>query len=68
MAIGCAQDLGRMDADGCLCRVEGIDHPAVFIVPREIDEVLYEHPDVVEAAAFARPCPQYGERVGQPCG
>ncbi|MGB0570187.1 MAG: AMP-binding enzyme, partial [Paracoccaceae bacterium] len=33
------------------------------IAPREIDEVLYEHPDVVEAAAFARPCPQYGERV-----
>ena len=33
------------------------------IAPREIDEVLYEHPDVVEAAAFARPCSQYGERV-----
>ena len=32
-------------------------------ISREIDEVLYEHPDVVEAAAFARPCPQYGERV-----
>ena len=33
------------------------------IAPREIDEALYEHPDVVEAAAFARPCKQYGERV-----
>ncbi len=33
------------------------------IAPREIDEALYEHGDVVEAAAFARPCPQYGERV-----
>ena len=33
------------------------------IAPREIDEVLYEHPDVVEAAAFARPCKSYGERV-----
>ncbi|MEO1549009.1 MAG: AMP-dependent synthetase, partial [Pseudomonadota bacterium] len=33
------------------------------IAPREIDEALYEHADVVEAAAFARPCAQYGERV-----
>lgn len=33
------------------------------IAPREIDEALYAHPDVVEAAAFARPCASYGERV-----
>ena len=33
------------------------------IAPREIDEALYEHPDVVEAAAFACPCDRYGERV-----
>jgi acyl-CoA synthetase (AMP-forming)/AMP-acid ligase II len=33
------------------------------IAPREIDEALYAHPDVVEAAAFARPCKSYGERV-----
>ena len=33
------------------------------IAPREIDEALYAHGDVVEAAAFARPCKTYGERV-----
>ncbi len=33
------------------------------IAPREIDEALYTHPDVIEAAAFARQCARYGERV-----
>ena len=36
---------------------------ATDTAPRDIDEVLYAHPDVVEAAAFARPCKSYGERV-----
>jgi acyl-CoA synthetase (AMP-forming)/AMP-acid ligase II len=60
-------DLGRMDADGYVFVTgrlkELIIKGGENIAPREIDEVLYEHPDVVEAAAFARPCPQYGERV-----
>jgi acyl-CoA synthetase (AMP-forming)/AMP-acid ligase II len=33
------------------------------IAPREVDEALYTHPDVVEAAAFARVCTRYGETV-----
>ena len=33
------------------------------IAPREVDEALYAHADVVEAAAFAQPCATYGERV-----
>ena len=33
------------------------------IAPREVDEALYAHPDVVEAAAFGRPCTSYGEKV-----
>ena len=33
------------------------------IAPREIDDALYTHPDVVEAAAFACPCDTYGERI-----
>jgi acyl-CoA synthetase (AMP-forming)/AMP-acid ligase II len=60
-------DLGRMDADGYVFVTgrlkELIIRGGENIAPREIDEVLYGHPDVVEAAAFARPCPQYGERV-----
>ena len=60
-------DLGRMDADGYVFVTgrlkELIIKGGENIAPREVDETLYGHPDVVEAAAFARPCPQYGERV-----
>ena len=60
-------DLGRMDADGFIFVTgrlkELIIKGGENIAPREIDEALYEHPEVVEAAAFARPCKQYGERV-----
>ena len=33
------------------------------IAPREIDEALLEHDAVLEAAAFARACKDYGQRV-----
>jgi len=33
------------------------------IAPREVDEALYLHPDVIEAAAFAVNCPDFGQRV-----
>jgi acyl-CoA synthetase (AMP-forming)/AMP-acid ligase II len=60
-------DLGRMDEDGYVFVTgrlkELIIKGGENIAPREIDEALYEHPDVVEAAAFARPCERYGERV-----
>ncbi|MEP3845198.1 MAG: AMP-binding protein [Paracoccaceae bacterium] len=60
-------DLGRMDGDGYVFVTgrlkELIIKGGENIAPREIDEALYEHPDVVEAAAFARPNLQYGERV-----
>ena len=60
-------DLGRMDADGNVFVTgrlkELIIKGGENIAPREIDEVLYGLGDVVEAAAFARPCAQYGERV-----
>lgn len=60
-------DLGRMDDDGYVFVTgrlkELIIKGGENIAPREIDEALYEHPDVVEAAAFARPCQRYGERV-----
>ena len=60
-------DLGRKDADGYLFVTgrlkELIIKGGENIAPREIDEALYSHADVVEAAAFARPCATYGERV-----
>jgi len=60
-------DLGRMDADGYVFVTgrlkELIIKGGENIAPREIDEALYSHADVVEAAAFARPCTSYGERV-----
>jgi len=33
------------------------------ISPREIDDVLYKHPSVIEAAAFAVTCSHYGEKI-----
>jgi len=33
------------------------------ISPREIDDILYQYPDVIEAAAFAMPCSHYGEKI-----
>ena len=60
-------DLGRMDEDGYVFITgrlkELIIKGGENIAPREIDEALYEHPDVVEAAAFSRPCNRYGECV-----
>jgi len=60
-------DLGRMDKDGYVFVTgrlkELIIKGGENIAPREIDEALYLHPDVMEAAAFAVPCPDYGQRV-----
>lgn len=60
-------DLGRIDEDGYVFVTgrlkELIIKGGENIAPREIDEALYAHPDVIEAAAFGRKCPRYGERV-----
>ena len=60
-------DLGRMDADGYVFVTgrlkELIIKGGENIAPREVDEALYTHPDVVEAAAFAVHCANYGQRV-----
>ena len=60
-------DLGRKDADGYVF-ITGRSKELIIkggenIAPREVDEALYAHPSVIEAAAFPRPCPDYGERV-----
>lgn len=60
-------DLGRMDEDGYVFVTgrlkELIIKGGENIAPREIDEALYSHPDVMEAAAFSVKCSRYGETV-----
>ena len=60
-------DLGCRDAAGYFVvtgrKKELIIKGGENIAPREIDEVLYAHADVVEAAAFGVSCQVYGERV-----
>jgi acyl-CoA synthetase (AMP-forming)/AMP-acid ligase II len=60
-------DLGRLSADGYLT-LEGrlkelINRGGEKIAPREIDEALLAHPAVLEAVAFGRPDPKWGEVV-----
>jgi acyl-CoA synthetase (AMP-forming)/AMP-acid ligase II len=60
-------DLGTMDADGYVFVTGRIKELIVKggenIAPREIDDVLLAHPDVLEAAAFPVDCEVYGQRV-----
>jgi len=60
-------DLAYRDADGFYFIVgrlkEIIIKGGENIAPREIDEVLYQHPAVLEAAGFAVPDPHYGQEV-----
>ena len=60
-------DLGTMDADGYL-RITGrlkemIIRGGENIYPREIEEILFEHPKVTPAAVFGIPDDYYGEEV-----
>jgi long-chain acyl-CoA synthetase len=58
-------DLGRFDADGYVYVVERkndmIISGGVNIYPREIEEVLYQHPAVQEAAVIGVPDEYWGE-------
>lgn len=60
-------DLARVDEDGCYFIVdrkkELIIRGGYNVYPREIEEVLYEHPAVAEAAVLAVPHPELGEEV-----
>ncbi|QEH93102.1 long-chain fatty acid--CoA ligase [Dermacoccus abyssi] len=61
-------DLGALDADGYLRIVDRakdlIIRGGYNVYPREVEEVLYEHPDVVETAVVGIPDDTYGEEVG----
>jgi long-chain acyl-CoA synthetase len=61
-------DIGKIDADGYFFIVDRkkdmIIRGGYNVYPREIEEVLYEHPAVREAAVLAIPHDEYGEEVG----
>lgn len=60
-------DLARMDDDGYLYIVgrtsDMIVSGGVNIYPREVEEVLMTHPDVLEAAVLGAPSERWGEEV-----
>ncbi len=61
-------DVGRVDEDGYFYIVDRtkdmIIRGGYNIYPREIEEVLYEHPAVAEAAVIGIPHDSLGEEVG----
>jgi long-chain acyl-CoA synthetase len=61
-------DLGKVDDDGYFFIVdrkkEMIIRGGYNVYPREIEEVIYEHPAVREAAVIGLPHPELGEEVG----
>jgi long-chain acyl-CoA synthetase len=61
-------DLGRMDEDGYFFIVDRkkdmILRGGYNVYPREVEEVLYEHPAVLEAAVVGVPDERMGEEVG----
>jgi len=61
-------DMARVDEDGYFFIVDRkkdmIIRGGYNVYPREIEEVLYEHPAVREAAVIGMPHPELGEEVG----
>ena len=60
-------DIGTMDAQG-YCRITGrlkdmIIRGGENIYPREIEEYLYGHPDIVDVSVFGIPDEKYGEEI-----
>lgn len=61
-------DLGEMDDEGYF-RVTGrlkeiINRGGEKVSPREIDDVLIEHPAIAQVVTFAIPHPKLGEQIG----
>ncbi len=58
-------DIGEFDEDGCLYirdrKKDLVIVGGYNVYPREVEEVLYTHPDVVEAAVVGQPDPYRGE-------
>ena len=60
-------DVGRWDEDGYLYIVDRKKDMILTggenVYPREVEEVLFRHPAVVEAAVLGAPDPKWGEKV-----
>jgi long-chain acyl-CoA synthetase len=60
-------DLGYMDSDGFYFIVDRAKDLVIRggynVYPREIEEVLYAHPDIAEAAVIGKPDERLGEEV-----
>lgn len=60
-------DLAKQDSDGYFFIVDRLKDMIIRggynVYPREIEEVLYEHPAVAEAAVIGVPHAEYGEEV-----
>lgn len=60
-------DIGTLDEDGYLSIVDRVKDLIIRggynVYPREVEEVLYEHPDIVEVAVVGVPDEHYGEEI-----
>jgi long-chain acyl-CoA synthetase len=60
-------DIGHFDADGFLYVVDRIKdliiRGGINVYPRDVEEALLEHPDIVGAGVVGRPDPKMGEEV-----
>jgi long-chain acyl-CoA synthetase len=63
----CTGDVAKMDEDGYFYIVDRIKDMIISggynVYPRDIDEVLFEHPKILEACAIGIPHPKRGEAV-----
>lgn len=63
----CTGDVAKIDDDGYFYIVDRIKDMIISggynVYPRDIDEVLFEHPDILEACAIGIPHPKRGEAV-----
>ncbi len=61
-------DMARVDEDGCFFIVDRkkdlIIRGGYNVYPREVEEVLYEHPKIREAAVVGVPHDEWGEEIG----
>jgi long-chain acyl-CoA synthetase len=60
-------DVGRLDADGYLTIIDRMKDLIIRggynVYPRDVEDVLLEHPQVAMAAVVGRPDPRLGEEV-----